>query len=167
MANQGRGELLRQFLQWRRQQGGGGAGQFGGGGQRFGFLQGSMGGAGRLAGRVQGGTGRGQFGQGPGRFGRFQGGMGQEQGEDDGPLSQFTPDDIAGLDPAQRVNYRQRLQIRLDWLEKRIAQTMTALEELDALEAAEAESEQTEAEVTEFATASREVEAKKDETGTP
>ncbi|MEW6301066.1 MAG: hypothetical protein AB1671_25590 [Thermodesulfobacteriota bacterium] len=106
MANQNRGERLRQFLQWRRQQAGGG---------RFG--------------RFQGGMGPGQFGGG-GRFGRFQGGMDLGAGQG--------TEDIHSMDAEQRAQYRQRLEFRINWLEKRLAQAVGALEELDAFEAAEA-----------------------------
>jgi hypothetical protein len=126
MANQGRGERLRQFMQWRQQQGGGGGqGQFGGGGGRFGGFQGGM--------------GQGPFGA--GRFGRFQGGMGQGQF---GGREGLAPEneDITAMDVEQRSRYRQQLEFRIDWLEKRLAQTTQALEELDALEAALPEAEE-------------------------
>jgi hypothetical protein len=106
MANQNRGEWLRQFLQWRRQQAVGG---------RFG--------------RFAGGMGPRQFGRGR-RLGRFQGGM--DLGDGQGA------EDIHSMDAGQRAQYRRRLELRIDWLEKRLAQAVNALEELDAFEAAEA-----------------------------
>lgn len=99
--NQNRGELLRQFLQWRRQRTKGG---------RF----------------FAGGRG-GQFG---GRFGRFQGGT--------EPAVDQEGEDIQLMNAEQRAQYRQRLEFRINWLEKRLAQAVSALEELDAFEAAEA-----------------------------
>lgn len=92
--NQNRGELLRQFLQWRRQRAG--AGRFG-----------------RFAG---------------GGFGRFQGGT--------DPMADPQTEDIQLMSAEQRAQYRQRLEFRINWLEKRLAQAVSALEELEAFEAA-------------------------------
>lgn len=119
MAEQNRGERLRQFMQWRQQAGGGRFGRFQGG-----MGGGQFGGGGRL-GRFQGGMGGGQLG-------RFQGGMGPGNGVE------FPPEDIHAMDAEQRTQYRRQLEFRIDWLEKRLTQAVNTLEELDALEAAEA-----------------------------
>ncbi len=123
MAEQNRGERLRQFMQWRQQAGGGRLNQFQGG-----QFDGGPG-----FGRFQGGMGRRQFGGGMGRFGRFQGGMGPGFGQGGDEAG-----DLQAMDAEQRAQYRQQLEFRIDWLEKRLTQAVQELEELDALEATEA-----------------------------